>query len=143
VVPAGRGHGSVAGGRTDIINLICGAFGLAASIVISVCPGNAEVPARTVFATPDEAATVLKQALKTQDMDRLLQIFGADAEKELSSGDSALDRHDREVISLAMEQSWCWVPRGAKSKELVIGDEAWPFPIPLTRSSREFLSHGV
>jgi len=114
-------------------NLICGAFGLVASIVVSVCPGNAEVPAQTVFATPDEAASVLKQALKTQDMEKLLQIFGADAAKELSSGDPALDRHDREVISLAMEQSWRWVPRGAKSKELVIGDEAWPFPIPLTK----------
>jgi hypothetical protein len=43
------------------------------------------------------------------------------------------DRHDREVMAIAMGQSWRWAPAGADRQELVIGDEQWPFPVPLAK----------
>jgi hypothetical protein len=70
-------------------------------------------------------------ALQTNDIEAMKAIFGANAEKDLSSGDPVSDRQDRETIALAMEQSFRWDPLGDDRKELVIGDEQWPFPIPL------------
>ena len=93
----------------------------------------APAPDRTRFATPDEAAKAVMNGLKTNDAEELKAIFGPDVEKDLSSGDPVSDRHDREVMALAMGQSWRWDPAGADRKELVIGDEQWPFPVPLAK----------
>ena len=92
-----------------------------------------DIPGQAKFATPNDAATALAQALKTNDLDRLKTIFGADAVQAVSSGDPVADRNDREVVALAMEQSWRWAPHGVNRKELVIGAEAWPFPVPLVK----------
>jgi hypothetical protein len=115
--------------------LICRALAVFLGLTILVLQVNAQAVAQVSFATPEEAATALLQALKSEDTDKLKAIFGPDAQQTLSSGDVISDRHDREVIALAMQQTWRWVPRGSKSKELLIGDEHWPFPIPLTKKT--------
>jgi hypothetical protein len=105
-------------------------------LAILVLPVSAQAPEQLTFATPEEAATTLLQALKAKDRDRLLAIFGPNGQEVLSSGDPGVDRHDRDVISLAIQQSWRYVRRGANKQELVIGEEAWPFPIPLTKTGK-------
>ena len=60
-------------------------------------------------------------------------MFGPEAQQVLSSGDPILDRHDREVVVLAMQQSWRWEPLSADKKELVIGHEGWPVAVPLVK----------
>jgi DUF2950 family protein len=97
-------------------------------------PACTRVQEQARFATPDEAATALLQALKSDSMEKLQAIFGRDALEASASGDPVSDRNDREVVALAMEQSWRWAPRGADSKELIIGDEQWPFPAPLVKT---------
>jgi hypothetical protein len=37
-----------------------------------------------------------------------------------------------------MGQSWRWAPRGEGTKELIIGDEQWPFPVPLVKTGNEW-----
>jgi hypothetical protein len=101
-------------------------------VVLPAC--RAQEPDRKLFATPDEAAKDVLTGLKTNDTTKLKAIFGPDAEKDLSSGDPVADRRDREVIALAMQQSWRWDSLGADRQELVIGDEQWPFPIPLAKA---------
>ena len=54
----------------------------------------------------------------------------------VASGDAVSDKRDREVVGLAMEQSWRWAPLGSDRKELIIGDEQWPFPVPLAEIRR-------
>ena len=77
-------------------------------------------------------------AFETDDVARMRAIFGPDAEKEMSSGDPVSDRHDREVMAVAMRQSSKWNPIDANRSELVIGDEQWPFPIPLAKAGSEW-----
>ena len=89
---------------------------------------------QTKFATPDEAATAVQQAFKQQDMDKIQAIFGREGVEAVASGDPVSDRHHREVIALAMAQSWRWASRDADGKELIIGDEQWPFPVPLVKT---------
>jgi hypothetical protein len=93
----------------------------------------APAPDRTCFATPDEAAKALMQGLKTNNAEALKAIFGPNVEKDLSSGDPVSDRHDRQAIALAMAESWQWGKLGSSRMELIIGDEKWPLPVPLTK----------
>ena len=104
-------------------------------LMLFLLPACAPAPApdRTRFATPDEAAKALTSALTTNDAGELKAIFGPNVEKDLSSGDPVSDRHDRETMALAIGQSWRWAPAGSDRQELVIGDEQWPFPVPLAK----------
>lgn len=95
--------------------------------------GKAPAPDRTRFDTPDEAAKAVMKGLGTNDAQALKAIFGPGAQEELSSGDPVLDRHDRQTIALAMQESFRWNALGSDRVELVIGDEQWPFPVPLVK----------
>jgi hypothetical protein len=93
-----------------------------------------KAPEQARFATPEEAAVALLEAFKTQDLVKVQAIFGREGVEAAASGDPVADRHDREVLALAMEQSWRWAPYGEDAKELIIGDEQWPFPILLVKT---------
>lgn len=115
--------------RPSDIRSAAAVLGLLALLI----PACSRPSGRTRFTTPDDAAKALLVALETNDTTKLEAIFGPNAEQDLSSGDPVSDRHDRQVIALAMRQSWKWVPSGDRS-ELVIGDEQWPVPIPLVKA---------
>jgi hypothetical protein len=107
-------------------------------LAILFAPACNKPPSQAKFATPEEAAAALQQALKTEDLEKMQAIFGREGIEAVASGDPVSDRHDREVIALAMEQSWRWAPRGEDAKELIIGDEQWPFPVPLVKTGNEW-----
>jgi len=96
-------------------------------------------PAQSKFATPDDAAKALLQALKAENMEQLTAIFGRSTLEAVASGDTVSDKSDREVVGLAMQQSWRWSPLGSDRKELIIGDEQWPFPVPLAKSGDQWV----
>ena len=81
-----------------------------------IAPACNRPPAQAKFATPEEAAVALHQAFKTEDLEKIRAIFGREGIEAVASGDPVSDRHDREVIALAMEQSWRWVPHGEDAK---------------------------
>lgn len=101
-------------------------------LIMLTIPASAQAPAQKIFATPDDAAKMLQQGFKANDIPLLSQMFPG-AVEEFSSGDSTADKNDREVIALAMEEGWHWAQLGTNKKQLIIGDEAWPFPVPLMK----------
>jgi Protein of unknown function (DUF2950) len=101
-------------------------------LVLQAC-APAPAPERTRFATPDEAAKALMKGLKTDNAEALKAIFGPNVGKDFSSGDPVSDRNDRETIALAMEESFRWNRLGSDRMELIIGEEKWPFPMPLAK----------
>jgi hypothetical protein len=109
-------------------------FALAFAILTSC----SRAPQQVRFASPDDAAKALLAAFKTNDMERLKQVFGSEQVEAAMSGDPVADRHDREVVALAMQQSWRWEPLGDGRQELIIGDEKWPFPVPLAKNGNEW-----
>jgi hypothetical protein len=122
-------------GRTDMRRpdhrILTATLGLMLFLLSACAPVPA--PDRTTIATPDDAAKALLSGLKTNSDQELKAIFGPDAERKVSSGDPVSDRHDREVMAVAMGQSWRWAPAGADGQELIIGDAQWPFPVPLAK----------
>jgi hypothetical protein len=90
------------------------------------------------FSTPETAAAALQEALKSESPEKMQTIFGRECMELVASGDPVADQYDREVVALAMSQSWQWSPRGADAQELIIGDERWPFPVPLVKAGNEW-----
>ena len=100
-------------------------------------PSNsADYRGQKVFDTPEAAGERLAAAVASGNRAELEAIFGTDAEQSLSSGDPVADRRSREVVAVAMNQRWSLQSKDAATRELVIGNEAWPFPIPLVKDDR-------
>jgi hypothetical protein len=89
------------------------------------------------FDTPEAAVMTLAAATRAEDASaRLDAIFGPDGSEILSSGDQIADRHQREILTVALEEGWSLERTGGSTRELVIGHEDWPFPIPLVKDRR-------
>ncbi len=93
-------------------------------------------PNQTTFGEPENAVAALIAAVERNDTALMESIFGTESADLLSSGDPVRDRREREVLSVALAQGWTLEPLKKDAMELVIGDEEWPFPIPLVRDRR-------
>ena len=92
-------------------------------------------PSQRTFATPEEAARALVDVVKAGDMPELLRIFGRDGEELAASSDSATARQNREVFSVAAAEGWALTNEAPERRTLIIGNEQWPFPIPIVKEA--------
>ena len=99
------------------------------SLVIASAAGTAQPS----FATPDEAASALVQALKATDKARVGAILGPGSATFVTSGDAVADRTAREGFITAYDQKHAIVPDGDARAKLTIGDDDWPFAFPLEK----------
>ncbi|HEX2521162.1 MAG TPA: DUF2950 family protein, partial [Terriglobia bacterium] len=65
----------------DMGFLISRAVQLTLTVAVLVVYAGAQAASQLSFATPEDAATALLQALKTDDRAKLLSIFGPEAEQ--------------------------------------------------------------
>jgi hypothetical protein len=86
------------------------------------------------FATPDEAVTALVTASKSGDQAGVLRILGPGSQDIVSSGDPVADAAARKRVIDAYDAKHQVVMEGNDKAALVIGNEEWPFPIPLVRA---------
>jgi len=91
-----------------------------------------------VFATGEEAVSAFVKALKENNNEELLTIFGPDANELISSGDQVADRQMREMFVKAYDQQNSIAPEGDKLI-LIVGKHAWPFPIPLVKQEGQWV----
>ena len=87
------------------------------------------------FTSPEDAAKALIETAKKGDVDALLAIFGPDGKDLLASSDPATARMNRRVFTVAAAERWRLTDDGANRKTLVIGNEDWPFPVPLVKEA--------
>ncbi len=85
------------------------------------------------FGSPEEAVAALAAAAKASSVDQLLALFGPDGQDLVSSSDPATARSNREVFVVAFAEGWHLEDAGTNRKTLVIGNEAWPFPVPIVK----------
>jgi hypothetical protein len=87
------------------------------------------------FDTPQQAADVLIDAAEKFDMAALGQIFGPDGEDIVFSGEFAQDRqHAANFVAEAHEKKSVSVdPKTGNRAFLLVGNEDWPFPVPLVK----------
>lgn len=89
--------------------------------------------AQKTFATPEEAVRELAAAAKRGNLDEVLAFFGPEGKDLISSSDPATARMNRDVFVAAFAEGWHLVDDEGGSKSLVIGNEDWPFPVPLVK----------
>ncbi|MBV8847322.1 MAG: DUF2950 domain-containing protein [Bryobacterales bacterium] len=87
------------------------------------------------FDTPQQAADALVAAAEKFDVPALEQIFGRDGMDVIFTGDFAQDRRDAaDFAAEAREKKKVSIdPKAANRAFLVVGNEDWPFPVPLAR----------
>jgi hypothetical protein len=93
----------------------------------------AAATAQRSFATPEDAAAALAQAVKAQDRTATLSVLGTDAANWISSGDPTADRADIESFITAYDARHELVRNGDKVT-LTLGNDNFPFAFPIVRS---------
>ena len=117
----------------------CGQQAVAAAIVLATLvtvPMRASGQERRAFATPAEAVKALTAAAKASQLDDMLELFGPEGKDLADSTDATTARQNRDVFVAAMTEGWRLVDKGTDRKELIVGNESWPFPVPLVKTAK-------
>ena len=105
----------------------------AAAMLLLAFPLSTFAAEQTTFATPDAAVDAFMAALKANDDAMLVAIFGAEHKRLVVTPDDAADTATRAKFLAALQTFRVLDDRGADRRVLLIGDQAWPFPIPLVK----------
>ena len=95
---------------------------------------KAQQHTQRVFETPEEAAKAFVAALKTGETAPLVEIFGTEHRDLIGTVDAARDRELRGRLAKMAEDRQRLRANDDGSVTLVVGYEAWPFPIPLVKT---------
>jgi hypothetical protein len=87
------------------------------------------------FATPEAAVEALTSALKTNDANAIVSIFGSKYKKLIITGDDANDSARRAETVEKLAEYRALEEQSDGSRQLIIGAEAWPMPIPLVQEN--------
>jgi len=115
---------------TKVFRAFCGL----ALVLLVASPLTASAAAgQKTFATPEAATDALVAALKADDDAAILALFGAKYKNDLISPDHAANSVFRAKIVAAMQTYHLLDDVGTDRRVLLIGEQAWPLPIPLVR----------
>ena len=106
-----------------------------ALIFLLALPLAATAVDQRTFATPEAAVDTLLAALKARDEAVLTAIFGDKHKEMIASGDAAQNAADRAKAAEALTAFRVLDSRGEDRRVLLMGVNAWPFPIPLVRTA--------
>jgi hypothetical protein len=84
-----------------------------------------------MFASPEDAVQALAKVVQAADVQELTAIFGPDSKELVDTSDPVTARRNRETFAVAFAEGWKLVDADKGAKTLVIGNEDWPFPVPL------------
>ncbi len=111
---------------------------LAAAGSVSVWSGSLmAAPAQKHFSSPEDALKGLVKAVKAKDTAALDQIFGPSA-KDLRSNDEVQAAAEFEEFTKHVAEKTSIVKENDSRVIIHIGNENWPFPIPLVRANGQW-----
>ena len=92
------------------------------------------------YSSPEQAAAALADAVKTGSNRAVLKVLGKDADDIVVSGDEVADAEMRQRFATAYDAGHSIKAEGNRKATLVVGNDDFPFPIPLynTKSGWEF-----
>ncbi len=104
-----------------------------AAILLTCGAAQAAAPKQRTFAAPEEAVKALVEALKVNDTKVLSAIAGPGSKDLVASGDPVADAARRQQFASLYEQKNRLEHVGADKVVLYVGNDDWPFPIPLVK----------
>jgi hypothetical protein len=115
------------------------ALAIAAAVMSMVsCARSEPQPQQLMFGSPEEAVQALAKIVKAADVDQLTQIFGPDSKELVDTSDPITARRNRETFTVAFAENWTVVDGEDGAKTLVIGNEGWPFPVPIVKDGNRW-----
>ena len=95
---------------------------------------------QTGFATPQEAAAALIKAAGDYDPQALKAMFGPDGEDFVSTADPVQDKNQAATFAERAQQKNSVVvdPKNPNQATILVGEEEWPFPVPLVRKGAKW-----
>ena len=111
------------------------AAGAAAWLCLIAIPSAAGAAGVRGFSSPKQAADALVAAAGTYDVATLEALFGPTFKDVVLSGEEAQDRQRvRDFVAKANEKQRVSIdPKTRTRAFLLVGDEDWPFPIPIVK----------
>ena len=114
--------------------LVCGML-LATAVGAAASKG---ATAQRSYASPDEAAAALVQAVRARDKAALVAILGPGSNEWVTSGDADADRATAERFVSQFDEKHSISPDGDKRATLTVGADDWPFAFPLVRTGQRW-----
>jgi hypothetical protein len=90
------------------------------------------------FASPEEAMRALVDAAKAKDRGALADIFGAEHQAEMFSGDQVQDNEEMDEFAADVQESAKLEKVDDTRFTLLIGTENWPFPMPIVKDENQW-----
>jgi Skp family chaperone for outer membrane proteins len=90
-----------------------------------------------VFHSPEDATKALIDAAKTKDQVALAAVFGPEY-ATLRSGDEVQENKELEQFAAALDKSAHLQKNGDTRATLNIGEDNWPFPVPLVQQNGQW-----
>ncbi|KXU83024.1 hypothetical protein CI15_28320 [Paraburkholderia monticola] len=119
--------------RDDSRRRVASSCRLCAMVLALSVPLAALAEGQRTFATPEDAVAALSTALKTDDEASLVAIFGDQHKSLVVSPDQAENEANWAKASKELEAYRVLDDRGPDKRILLVGDEAWPMPIPIVK----------
>lgn len=94
--------------------------------------------AQEQFDTPGAAVDALVSAARSGDAKAIVAVLGPDGQAIVRSGDPVADTNTREKFVAQYDAKHAIEPEGDGTQTLIIGDDDWPFPIPLVNKAGEW-----
>jgi hypothetical protein len=110
---------------------------LALALLVAVPLVAAAAPQET-FATPEAAVEALMAALKADNDAAMIALFGEEYRDLIVQPDRAATSANRARAAAAMQALRVLKSPSADRRVLVIGEEAWPVPIPIVRKGERW-----
>lgn len=105
------------------------------ALLASSATAAGQTATHRTFAAPEDAVKALVDAVKTGTPDAMLAIFGPEGRELIASSDPATARMNRQVFAVAFREQWRLEDVTPTQKTLVVGNEEWPFPVPLVKGA--------
>jgi len=110
---------------------------LALALMLAV-PLAALAAAQETYVTPEAAVEALMSALKADSDAAMIAIFGEEHKALVTQTDRAASSATRAKILAAMQTLRVLRDPSPDRRVLLIGDEAWPVPIPIVRAGERW-----
>ncbi|MBC8746270.1 MULTISPECIES: DUF2950 domain-containing protein [Paraburkholderia] len=119
--------------RDDLRRRVASSRRLCAMVLALSVPLAAFAEGQRTFATPEDAVAALSSALKTDDEAALVAIFGEAHKSLVVSPDQAENEANWAKASKELDAYHVLDDRGPNRRILLVGDEAWPMPVPIVK----------
>lgn len=95
---------------------------------------TSSVAAQQTYSSPEEAVGALVNAARSSGTEAIVSVLGPEGADVASSGDDVADAAGRERFVEAYDAKNALERDGSDKVELILGEQEWPFPIPLIQT---------